>query len=485
MSPRISARSTRSWACMALLCAAGATAGAACPSWEGTPVLQPIIPCDSHGTNQDAFNKLAWQQFIALNWAADPAMPGRPNPAVAAAAFGQAGTTPVVWETFKEASEVFRPGGLAPLPWSAPQRAPGAMLKAAPRLGVKSLSVVSKFSSNDADALHEIAEAGTAGAWLTAQPRMNNYLTLFEKRINQDEYNYINRNKLYIGNNQAGFAIKQGINLPDGSATFSSYGTVGAIEIKAGWIQLDDPTLWPSFKTSQAYVSYPGDSAPRLVTVGLVALHIIRKTPNAQQFVWSTFEHVNNAPSQNDPVPPPKPWYTFNNPSCNPQTDYYKCVPNKPPQACLDGAAGCVKDPYTAPVQVVRLTPISNTTTNNIVALNQQTWATIQKANSASVFLNYQLVNVLWPNNNTPINPGATVNLTDGDATPPMAQQAVANSVLETYHQSLNCLKCHVGAPIAGNQATLASDYSFLFNNASNPPAKPGKAASKPGSASR
>jgi hypothetical protein len=482
--------------------------------WSGTPVVQPIIPPDSRGTNQSAFNNLAWQQFIALNWVADPNSPGQPDPSVSPSAFGTQGDTrPLVWETFKEASEVFQPNAQTPSPWNAARTLPAALrsradtsaLKSTSKFGSKGLIGVSKFAGGPGLDLSEFQEAFAGGSWLTAQAKMDNYLTLYEKRLNEDEFNYITMNQLYNAANQGPFAQSKGLNLPDGSAAFSSYGTVGAIEVKAAWIELDDETLWPLFKISQAYVSYPssnGPTPPKLVTVGLVGLHIIRKTPNAQQFVWSTFEHLNNAPSTTDIQKKAlKAWYTYYNPTCDPNTDYYKCVYNRQP---VPGT-----DPYNAPVQVVRTTPISSTTANNIAALNTTTWATIGAANPVSVFLNYQLVNVLWPNNNTTIPPGATTPLTDGNAQPPQTQQPVANTVLETYFQKNYCLACHTNAPIASPGAALktvaikppphrpsptprhssptprpkaatsasptptppplASDYSFLFSEATTP----------------
>lgn len=479
MTPSIFMRGARRTLAALLFTLPATAATAACPSWGGVPIVSPIIPCDSLGTSQTDFNNLAWQQFIALNWAADPTQPGQPNTNVPASTFGAPGTAPVAWETFKESSEVFRPNGQAPLPWIANQTIPARMQAAVkgnrklmvPK-GIKPLMLVSKLTNADSNALRGIAEAGTNGAWLTAQPKMNNYLTLFEKRLNQDEYNYITQNKLYIADNQNNFAMKQGINMPDGSSTFSSYGTVGAIEIKAAWIQLDDPTLWPQFKTSTAMVSYPtangGITTPRQVTVGLVALHIIRKTQNAQQFVWSTFEHKNNAPSRNEISNLPLPWYTYYNSNCNASTDYYHCSPNQPPKSCNGEGPTCKPDPYSAPVQVVRTTPISTISANDIAGLNTAVWNTIGQSNPNSVFLNYQLVNVLWPNNNTPIGPKAHLPLPNGDAQPTLEQGPVANAVLETYHQSKNCLSCHIYAPIASAKTKLAADYSFLYEGATN-----------------
>ncbi|MDX1998911.1 MAG: hypothetical protein SF066_14435 [Thermoanaerobaculia bacterium] len=491
---------TASWAA---LFAAGTST-----SWTGVPTVEPIMPSDVKlPVSQFNFNNLAWQQFITLNWVADSASPGQPDASVPPSAFGNPGDTrPVVWETYKESSEVFLPEGAVPAPWGATRALPAAFarttgfaqLQSTLRSGVKGLIARSKFTAGPSLQLADlggpggIVEAGTGGAWLTAQPKMNNYLTLFEKRLNQDEFNYITQNQLYDASNQASFATVQGINLPDGSKAFASYGTVGAIEIKAAWIQLDDPAVWPLFKISQAYVSYPleggGQTPPALVTVGLVGLHIIRKTPNAQQFVWSTFEHVNNDPSTTDIQKQTlKTWYTYYNAACNPATDYYKCEVNRQP---IPGT-----DPYHAPVQVVRTTPLSTSTANNIVALNQSVWATIAAANPQSVFLNYQLVNTLWPNANTSIPPGSTTPLTDGNAQPPESQQPVANTVLETYLQGVTCQTCHTNAPIASASAgtarspvrirrsgshppvktlysaPLAADYSFLFSEAESSPA--------------
>src|ERR1041385_461559 len=116
--------------------------------WPGTPVVTPTIPPDSRGTNQNAFNNLAWQQFIALNWVADPNSPGQPDPSVSPSAFGTQGDTrPLVWETFKEASEVFQPNAQTPSPWTAPRALPAALkanaknnkLQATSKFGVKGL----------------------------------------------------------------------------------------------------------------------------------------------------------------------------------------------------------------------------------------------------------------------------------------------------------------------------------------------------------
>jgi hypothetical protein len=110
----------------------------------------------------------------------------------------------------------------------------------------------------------------------------------------------------------------------------------------------------------------------------------------------------------------------------------------------------------------------------------------IAKQNPKSVFLNYALVNTLWSNQNTVVQPGARTPLIAAQLSPGLDQEPVANTTLETYVQNLTCLTCHASAAIAtvtpssstkifdpatAGQASaakhpFAADYSFLINNA-------------------
>jgi hypothetical protein len=461
-----------------------ATAAVSNAQWGGVPEVSSVLPSDATMSGQAEFNNLAWQEFIALNWLADPKNHGEPDPNAGPETFGTPNNpAPVVWETYKESSEVFQANAKKPSPWNDQRQLPEIFtamhgkinLAATSTFGVKGLGAASKFATGPHLDLSDFGEAFTGGAWLTAQPMFGNHITLFEKRINRDEFEYIRHNQLYNADVQQTFP---GIILPDGSGKFSQYGKVGAIETKAAWIQIDDEKLWPLYKTSKAWVSYPTEEGtptpPKLVTVGLVGLHIIHKTQKAQQFVWATFEHVRNAPSTADIAKSElKDWYTYYDPKC----DSAACPPNQKPDT-----EGPNKTPYNKPTQVVRTQPISSTTTNNIQNLNNQVWDTIRGANPDSVFLNYQLVNVLWPNVNSPIENGAQAPLPDGSPQPP--NQKVANTTLETYHQTMSCMQCHQSATIAPAetknpvlkifgipQPTLsnsnkASDYSFLFFSA-------------------
>lgn len=433
------------------------------------------VPKDFALTRQADANCFAWQQFLALNWIASSTQRGQPDTSVPATQFGSANDQrATVWETYKESDEVFLANAQNPGPWNGGFG------------GTPSVKVLGGMKAEIAPEptldLSAIGQASQGSPWLTAQ---SGILTLYERRMNEDEYNYIAQNQLYNADVQQKFVVSPGINLPDGTTASSAYGSVGAIETKAAWLELPNSADWPYYKISQAVVTYPGQK-PKTVVVGLVGLHIIHKTALGQQFIWATFEHKRNVPSRtqvaNGTLTPP---YTYFNPSCNPATDHYKCTVNANPSTYGGG-----KNPYSAPIQAVRVTDIPTRANNDVVGLNQYVWSqVITPQNPNSVFLNYELVNTLWSNQNTPIAAGSRTPLPTPQLSPGPSQEPVANTTMETYVQSLTCLDCHASAAIAtikpattttifdpataGTPATAqnpyAADYSFLINNAQQP----------------
>ncbi|MFY8141547.1 MAG: hypothetical protein ACOVMO_12595 [Caulobacter sp.] len=465
--------------------------------------LTPTLPTSfASATAQLGADCMAWQSFISLNWAADPNNPGQPDPNVPASSFGAPGdTSPKVWETYLEASAVF----------SAPQGS-AKTLWAAERPAIKSLVRVSKQGATDLS-LSGIRQAGD-GKWLTSQAGQ---LTYYEVRMNQDEYQFITTNVFsgsdlttYAGQAAcaAGQNGKGGLILPAGGgatgATLDAdclgnpakYGAnVGAIEIKAAWVPLpSDHSLDYRYKTAVARVTNPDTGQTTQVTVGLVGLHIIRKVQGAPQFVWATFEQIDNSPDEagggfSAPALPANPHqkalgrYTYFNPNCTTATDpTYKCQHNAlpgPPCDAKGQPAGCY--PYSAPMQITRLVPVDATAN----AVTGYVWSLLP---ANSVYNYYRLINVQWPNSPTIVKAGSTVPLPNGDITPSSKSGIVANTTLETYQQSKNaCMDCHQSAPIATpkplrtalvagrgttkvqpknlvkGSASLASDYSFVF----------------------
>lgn len=97
----------------------------------------------------------------------------------------------------------------------------------------------------------------------------------------------------------------------------------------------------------------------------------------------------------------------------------------------------------------MRQTPSASRPNNDVVGVNRYVWSqVIAKQNPNSVFLNYELVNTLWSNQNTTIQPGARTPLVAEQLSPGLSQEPVASTMMETYVQSLTC-------PIRPRLATL------------------------------
>ncbi len=205
--------------------------------------LTSQVPSDftSGNPSQIQADCFAWQEFIALNWAASPTDCGQPDPSVQPAQFGTPNDTiPVVWETYKNKTEVFRPKAVPPTPWCAPQDAPDQLAAAldasniqpTSNFGHKVFSQEYKIGDEASLDLTDFNEAFT-DSWLTAQ---NGLTTMFEVRLNETEFTYITTTQTYDADIQQTVALSSsGLILPNGS-----------IEIKAAWIQLNDPSRGPA-----------------------------------------------------------------------------------------------------------------------------------------------------------------------------------------------------------------------------------------------
>jgi hypothetical protein len=268
----------------------------------------------------------------------------------------------------------------------------------------------------------------------------------------------------------------------------------GGLEIKAAWLSVTDPdnAKWKKYKISTALLYDPSTQDCSHSTIALVGLHIIHKTASQPQWIWATFEHVDNAPDtssiKSDGTVEGD--YTFYNNSCSvsavpsgctaktvngsPVTET-SCAPNVSPAYYVDESKNCL----AYPIRVSRDFTIKDTTDNHVASLNKVAQQLITNANADSVFAHYQLVNVLWSSaavndNEPPGNPPVTPLSTSGE-TPSLNTVPVANTMLETYAQGFNCLSCHAYASIAKpakeklNGKSYASDYSFLFSLAKTP----------------
>lgn len=486
-----------SFAAAFLLAASAAQAQSCSAQLITDPTSARFLTGDTPFTATQAdMNCYSWQMFLSLNWPVDPGWPatparaGEPDRTATIADFGlpgaggQAMAGATVWQSFMPATEVFKAGAATPTDWGVvppppsgctttstlgsggPGRVLTAISKSATHpvhrfnLGTGTLSTVSD----------EILEA--TGGWLTDQ---SGNLVFFERLMGKAEYDYIVEKGLYDAANQITVASNadgttpEGLSLPVGQPAGTSVqgqGDLGAFELKAAWRNLgNDKSLYDRYLTTTAYLTAPDGTCTETV-VGLVGLHIIHKTASMPNFIWSTFEQVDNVPGNG--APPSGVGYSFNNPQSGDK-------PNVQPAKCDPGQCD-----YSKPIQVTREVAISG----NLNSTN----ADVQKlfasdTGGRSVFQYYQLVNVLWDGAAVApySDPKKKIEGPGANAAVPLnygtfqseANAPVANTTMETYAQLFtpglgpSCNACHQSATIAGS-ATLASDFSFLFGTASS-----------------
>ncbi|SDZ06193.1 hypothetical protein SAMN04487939_11414 [Lysobacter sp. yr284] len=374
---------------------------------------------------QDDFDLLSWQSFVAVNWPAGP--DGNPKPG---ATIGP--DVPTVWENWKESREIFLPGGATPLPWGQ-DTPPPAVCKG---LGDATLHLTQVGKTPNV--LDESGEPFETGPLID----QNGQYVRFAILTNRDMFDNIVANGLYSTAGQKKFGKPANFALPKGSPN------VGAIMIKSAWKVLGANDDAARFHTAKALVyTNPGENegvqaACKLQTMGLVGLHIAHKTGSAPQWVWSTFEHVDNVPTQGEPID--KPRYNFFDKNCT------TCQVNQPPPRPWNP-----NNPHTVPTQVMREIPLTDSTKR----LNATYQALLQKNYPGTVWANYELISTQWPTKaNNPIDP-------TGNPAPSF----LANATLETYIQgrvplaSSSCMACHNNATM-NNQ--LPSDFTYLLQRA-------------------
>ncbi|HTK95180.1 MAG TPA: c-type cytochrome [Terriglobales bacterium] len=349
-----------------------------------------------------AVDIFAWQLFLDMNWPAGTRR-GEPDPEKPIGAPGRR-----VWETWKEASEVYLPNGRKPAPW---QDSPSKSL-------VKRLFRTQKVDDVLDAAVQPTGADGTLPITLTDQHGRTVY---YEIRMNRVAFDFVVGHRLYDSRvqEQAG-----PVAFPD-----------GAILVKAAWRQLE-PGEESRYYTRAAQICDKHERECATHTVGLVGFHIMIRTRTAPQWIWATFEQVEN-------VRGPKP--SFSDP------------------ACRDCAAVTNRQtPAGVPNQVVRATPIpatdpvcsERTFDDNVVAMNRDVAAAL--ARQGAVLANYELVGAQWP-----FAPGRPETVFQ--VTPPI----LANTTMETFIQETSsCMGCHAMARTTRRQSFASADFTFTLNDA-------------------
>lgn len=425
-----------------------------CDCYSSTPIYNvPItfddnVPGDLQSfSSQSQADCFAWQEFISLNWP------------VSGDDFGEPGdTSQVQWETYMPKQVMFQANG-------APSPVWGTIVSDAVAQQLKSQEI--PYDSSTTKVLNNYKQAGNPqdNNWLGAQNGTNVW---YEIMLNEDIYNYVVTNKFYDAANQHK-AVKAGtpINFPKGQHN----GQVGAIELKAAWMEVTDSSSdkWKRYKISNAVVLDPATQKYRQATVALVGLHILHKTTNQPTWVWATFEHIDNVPDSSNPNPPYG--YNFYNSNCSTQSVTLKdgstvsveCTANQhPPYALKDG-----------PPAAIQITRVNSIDQADAAPINSKMQGNVKSINSDSVWQYYQLVDVIWSQSlqKDPTSPiPAPRNLNNSSMK--SGVKIVANTTLESYVQNTNtCFSCHQDSTIAFDANDPAnngifSDFSFAIGSA-------------------
>jgi hypothetical protein len=357
------------------------------------PAISPDDPADVEDTTQvpgvpiRLFDEFSWRMFLTMIWPADPAMRGAPD-----RNRGLDSPGPRVFETFRANWETFQPNGAEPPLFDADAPVTpcsGVTLPSAPLI----IAAFSKFE--------ELRQAGF-GRLVGPLPSQNRRYTRYLTGYNRIQYDHIRANRLYLGSQL-------------GNVRFPDTSTV----VKSAWIEMEGIANPERYYTRRAWILDPATGQCSEQLLGLVGLHIVRKTASRPQWIWSTFEHVDTVPDSG--APRPLVYHSGDGtpmPGVNPYSEPTAQVP--------------------PPFNVRRLTPIHEATEE----ANRRYRSEL--ARRGSVWQNYRLVMTQWPlsirDPSRSGRPNNTFPGTGSDST------AFANTTMETFEQvqvADGCMGCH------------------------------------------
>ena len=387
------------------------------------------------------FDDYSWQAFIALVW---PAKAGQRGVADPSQPLGAAGV-PSVFETYKTDWETFQPNAKAPTEWNS------FSFNSVPCSNARDIQpgdmVLASF--------HEFGNVGEAGIrqLVNVLVAQNRTYVVYLPAYNQLEFNLIADKKLY-----------DAANLPPRSTPGTDAPVVpapnGAMTLKSSWIDMTGIAHSERFHTRTAWVKNLSTGVCEKKTVGLVGLHIVQKTPNRPQWIWSTFEHVDNVPDSPLPSGVARQPFTFNNGDGSPMPSSVTqlCAPytnsNKPCPYLVASAPASPPPPFN----VDRLPPNPpKPAINGSTTKTNEAWQGALRQ-QGSVWQFYKLVMTQWPVVTQPPPPPKSCGKSPGcDGSPENtfpgttfgAPSAFANTTLETFDQTTvfhGCMECHNSA---------------------------------------
>jgi hypothetical protein len=380
---------------------------------DSRPKVEPVRIKDVPRRNVPLahFHNFSWRAFIALNW---PALPGEANRGKADTSKKFADSGPRVWETWKARHEVFAPDASEPADWN---KYDGANPCGGVNSEVKTLNAFNHFT----DLNQGLASPFTLGNPLVAQ---NRTYTRYEVRFNEKHFDTIRQNKWYIAGN---------LPTADNPGTFKN----GSIQIKAAWRILNsrdsEKVRKRFYVVHDALVFDPDATGSVLCTkqdVALVGFHIVIKTPERPQWIWSSFEHIDNVPPHSDEPDAKAAGVPYSYHSDRPPNGLSPAQPPPP----------ITKENYSSnpePMQVVRKQRIRP----DVMAMNKAYWDLPEI--KETIWEKYMLVMTQWPTAiPAEIPPSPDRN---GFPQPVGLESTLANTTMETYQQRAekSCMECH------------------------------------------
>jgi hypothetical protein len=387
----------------------------------------PEQAADLLSAAQREFDLLSWQAFLSLNWPATPS--GEPDASkLITDPHGQP-----VWSFWRPSQTIFLPDGKEPAPWNAPAAGRAARDNSFALLKTKA-AWRQQASPEDNFEAFSGPLVDQNGKWVR-----------YEALVNQPEFEYIRSNKLYSLDGQIAFSQKEDHNevaLPVNAGVAKH----GSIEIKLAWKELganDDASRFLT-KEVRIKVSEAGPTQYRLIKAGLVGMHIAMRTESSPEWIWSTFEQIDNV-RQNPIEHGGMSHANFTNPALTSVPVNFLQAKNALPDPTTGLPTSWFESLTTTPVQVVRvavptqpgLNPLDQRLSSDVAVLNGEAQAVLKKA--GSVFQYYELVGTQWPvHKNAPAftagqasAPESIAHKTPGDVLPIF----LVNTTMETYFQ--------------------------------------------------
>jgi hypothetical protein len=523
--------------------------------------VSPNFPSDVPGGAPNATLQqsaaFAWQEFIALNW---PALAGQRDVPDQNQKFGAGGNgSPLVWQTFRSKVEIFNsadgsqngtPPGYTSTPPDYGYNAPVAYIyrgEPVPACAGQTPPASPSWINLDETTQIGLAQMFAGGPAITSANNTDPQLIRYAVKANGVEYRYIvdPKNQFYKkdlaaaaqNNNFMAFTAAP----PRAPTAPFVLFPPGTVEIKSAWRPLtsnDDPTHFHR-QTVRFYENkQPPNNAPCYFEEqwGLVALHIIQKTPTAPSFIYATFEQGENikqpttgapvlvedldgniinaipnagpttpAMSYVDAAPPGSPQVTANGGACTPNNAlYFKDNPTD--KGLTGGISICVNQRYEAiPADVVGVNKAAHAAIAAYNAANQvqnSPWpfyklvsvqafpfdvATISKTDPTHLAAVFFQANIVVETNytlqqfqgrieqvsSTNIN-GAPTAFPAPNPTPPPANRAPPPNVFTVGTGAVTGVNMGGCMGCHGNaQVTRGSDFSFIFAEVTRFPETP------------